>query len=245
MNEPNDAARVGELRDNHEKARQKLKKMGTAARLLTLTLVTVFAVALFMLYGKMTDMYAPEKFEEPLMREAQRLIPQLEPELRSLWEETAPVYNNLAMEKFRTALPAFREVGQRELDTLLTDLKSHTEKQVDASLDRIAANLEQRLEGRFPRLATDEGAEQRLQQWAEVFEEDMIQVLVHFEKRYLEDLGELEATLEQFRPSEFEEMSQDDLIRQFAHLWLAKLDRWVLTGNAGSSLAVLEANHGR
>ena len=245
MNEPNEAAGVGELRDNHEKARQKLKKLGTAAHLLTLTLVTVFAVALFMLYGKMTDMYAPEKFKEPLMREAQRLIPQIEPELRALWQETAPVYNNLAMEKFRTALPAFQEVGQRELDALLTDLKSHTEKQVDASLDRIAANLERQLEGQFPRLATDEGAEQRLQQWAEVFEEDMTQVLVHFEKRYLEDLGELEATLEGFRPSEFEEMSQDDLIRQFAHLWLAKLDRWVLTGNAGSSLAVLEANHGR
>ena len=81
MNEPNEVARIGELRDNHEKAGQRLKKLGTAARLLTLTLVTVFAVALFMLYGKMTNMYAPEKFEEPLMREAQRLIPQIEPEL--------------------------------------------------------------------------------------------------------------------------------------------------------------------
>ena len=245
MNEPNAVARVGELRDNHEKARQRLKKLGTVARLLTLSLVTVFAAALFMLYGKMTDMYAPEKFEEPLLHEAQRLVPQLEPELRSLWEETAPVYSNLAMEKFRAALPAFQEVGQRELNALLADLRSHTEQQVDTSLDHIAANLEQRLEGQFPNLATEEGAEQRLQQWAEVFEEDMTQVLVHFEKRYLEDLGELEATLEKFRPSEFENMSQDELIRQFVHLWLAKLDRWVLTGNAGSSLAVLEANHGR
>ncbi len=244
MNEPNVVTRVGELRDNHDAARHRLKKLGTAARLLTLTLVTVFATALFMLYGKITDMYAPEKFEEPLMREAQRLIPQLEPELRALWEETAPVYSNLAMEKFRTALPAFQEVGQRELDALLADLKSHTEQQVDASLDRIAANLEQRLEGQFPKLATDEGAEQRLQQWAEVLADDMTQVLVHFEARYLEDLGQLEATLDQFRRSEFDEMSQDELIRQFVHLWLAKLDRWVLTGNAGNSLAVLEANRG-
>ena len=171
------------------------------------------------------------------------MIPMFEPEVRTLWEQTAPVYSDMAMEKFQQALPAFQEVGQRELEALLTELRLNAESQVNQSLDRVAGNMQRRMDGQFPMLATEEGAEQRLYQWAEIFEGDLTQVLVHFETRYLEDLGQLEATLEMFRPSEFEEMSQDELLRQFAHLWLAKLDGWVLSGDAGTSLAVLEANH--
>ena len=75
MSESDVVARIGELRDHHEAARQRLKKLATTARLLTLTLAVIFVTALFMLYGKITGMYAPEKFEEPLMIEAQRLLP--------------------------------------------------------------------------------------------------------------------------------------------------------------------------
>ena len=44
------------------------------------------------------------------------------------------------------------------------------------------------------------------------------------------DLGELEATLEQFRSHQFELMSEEELTRQFIHLWLMKADRLVMIG---------------
>jgi len=80
----------------------------------------------------------------------------------------------------------------------------------------------------FPDLSTDEGAEELGTRWMETLRGDFEEAVLDFHGRYTEDLGELEATLEQFRSDEFGAMTQDELIRQFAHLWLVKIDHMVM-----------------
>jgi len=83
-------------------------------------------------------MYAPENFEAPLQEEARNLVPRLEPELKRLWGETAPVYGQMAMDKFQTALPVVERATLEELATLRTNLTEHARDRVDSSLDRIS-----------------------------------------------------------------------------------------------------------
>ena len=64
--------------------------------------------------------------------------------------------------------------------------------------------------------------------WVKMLEDDFEEAVLYFHGRYTEDLGELEATLEQFRNEELENMPKDELTRQFIHLWLMKMDRWVM-----------------
>ena len=58
-------------------------------------------------------------------------------------------------------------------------------------------------------------------------------ILANLEIRYSEGLGSLQATVEQFRNEELEAMTEEELTRQFVHLWLMKVDRWVMLGDEG------------
>ena len=46
--------------------------------------------------------------------------------------------------------------------------------------------------------------------------------------------------MEQFRSERFEAMSEEELTRQFIHLWLMRVDRWVMTGDEEKSLPIDE-----
>ena len=85
----------------------------------------------------------------------------------------------------------------------------------------------------FPQLSSAEGADEWGTQWMEAIEADLADVLAHFEIRYSEDLGALEATLEQFRTDGLEDMTEEQLTQQFIHLWLMKVDRLVMHGDGG------------
>ena len=224
-----------ELARSHQAAKAQLTGLVRAGRVLSVLLVVVLVGSLAMLYGKVTTMYAPENFEEPLRQEAENLVPVFEPELRTLWEETAPVYSHLARDKFETVLPDIQEASQKELDALMGNLKASAEQRTHEALERIYLRHNARLRGHFPVLSTPEGAEERVQYWLESIESDFGEIVAHFETRCSEDLGHLEATFEQFRSSSLESMSQDELTRHFAHLWLMKVDHWILTGDQGKT----------
>jgi hypothetical protein len=228
MEDPSLEAGLRDLRQEHSAARARLTTATTVSRLMTMVLVLVLVGFVAAIYSKVTAMYAPENFEAPLQEEARNLVPRLEPELKRLWGETAPLYGQMAMEKFETALPIVEQTTLEELATLRTNLTEHARDHVDSSLDRISRDLRGRMQAYFPELSTPEGAEALGQRWMESVEQDFEQILLHFHERYAEDLGELEATLEQFRNEELENMPKDELTRQFIHLWLMKMDRWVM-----------------
>ena len=233
MSDPSLDRALREFHQAHLSAQAILKKLNNGNRALSLALVVVFLSFVVALYGNVTDMYAPEKFDGPLQEEAKKLLPRLEPELRLLWEETAPVYSEMAVEKLTSALPEVQAAGQKEFETLLANLKTHAEQRTNAALMRISSKQEARLRESFPDLSTEEGAEERVLEWVESFEGGFEEILAHLEIRYSQDLGELQATLDQFRSSEFEGMSEDELTRQFVHLWLTKIDRWVMLEDGG------------
>lgn len=232
MNEFNPNAAAGELLDGYHAARSRHKRLTRIGQGLTLVLVVVFVGFLVSLYGKMTTMYAAEKFEQPLQEEARNLIPLLEPELRALWEQTAPVYEQLAREKLATVLPAVQEATYREFDVLLTNVEAQATRHIQDAVKRIVERHHDRIRGHFPILASAESAEERGEQWMESISDDLRDIIVHLHTRYLTDLGELEATLEQFFPNEFEAMSEDQLTRQFIHIWLMKADQLVMQGKS-------------
>ena len=95
----------------------------------------------------------------------------------------------------------------------------------------------------FPGLSDPERADELGAQWMEAVEEDFEQIVLHFHERFSEDIGELQATLDQFRPNRFEHMDEDDLARQFMHLWLMKIDRRVMLGDDGDSYLEKGAGH--
>ncbi len=229
-----------ELSRDHEAAKAKLKSLVMVGRVLSIVMVVVLVGSLFMLYGKVTTMYAPENFEEPLRQEAENLIPVLEPELRTLWEETAPTYASLARAKLDTVLPDIQEASQRELDALLQNLQLNVEQRTNQALQRIYTKHDSRLREQFPRLANEDSADDLVLQWAENIESDFGEIVAHFEARCSEDLGHLQATFEQFRSSSLESMSRDELTRHFAHLWLMKVDHWVVTGDQGNTFRYAE-----
>jgi hypothetical protein len=243
MAQPTVDQEVRRLTEQREAALARLRTLTNVGRVLMLLLVVVFVGYLAALYGKVTTMYAPENFEAPLQEEAQTLLPKLEPELQHLWSEIAPVYGELALEKFEEALPEVRESSRREPEALTANVASHAEDQVNAALLRIYRRNRERLASEFPRLSTDEGAHELGMQWMEAVEDDLEQVVVHLQTRYSKDLGELAATLDQFRPNDFDDLSEEQLARQFAHLWLMKLDHWVLGDEA--SVAMEAAHHER
>jgi hypothetical protein len=236
MAEPFLDAELQELRDSHQAATSRLKTLRQISRGLTVLFVVTLVAFLAGFYFKVTNMYAPERFEEPLREEALNLLPRMETELLMLWEETAPVYGELALERFEEALPAIQNASQRELNALLSNLKTNAQERVDASLARLHARHHERINRHFPNLSTAEGAEERGMYWMETVESDFEHILGHFHDRYFEDLGHLEATLEQFRRNDFEQMSAEQLTRQFLHLWLMKVDRFILLADQGESL---------
>jgi len=231
---------IRKLRDELETERSRLINLNRVGRVLTALLVVVLVAFLASLYGKVTAMYAPENFEGPIREEARHLLPRIEPELRLLWDETAPVYGELASRKFEEALPVLQRNSRDEFDALLANLQTNAERQAFDALDRIARKHERRLQELFPRLSDAQQADELGQQWMETIEADFEQILLHFHDRFSGDLGELQATLEAFVPSRYEHMDQEALTRQFAHLWLMKVDRMVVTGEKSPSYRDLE-----
>jgi hypothetical protein len=228
MASPPEESGSREIRAEHAAARTRLKQMTRASRALTVALVLVLIGFIGAVYNKAATMYAPENFEAPLQEEAQRLAPRLEPELRQLVNETVPVYGELAMEKLETALPTVEEAVLREFDILRANLLEHGTERIEGVMSRIAAELGARLETQLPQLSDPEGAERLGMRWMEEVEGDLEAVLLRFNELYTEDLGQLQATLDQFRNEDYESMSRDELTREFVHLWLMKMDRWVL-----------------
>lgn len=233
MSRPGLHQELEKLTENHRVARSRLGMLTKISRLLSLALVLVLVGFLTSIYGKVTSMYAPENFEKPLQEEARYLLPKLEPELRMLWEETAPVYGELAVEKFEEALPAVQIATEAEIAALRRSLVANAEDRIDEALARIARKRERQLKQHFPTLATKDGADEMGMRWMEAVEADLEEILLYFHDRYSGDLGELAATLEQFRSDEFEQMDKDDLTRQFIHLWLMKVDRMVMLQDIG------------
>jgi len=148
--------------------------------------------------------------------------------LMLLWEETAPVYGDLALTKLQQSLVPLQESAATEFSGLRTSLADNAESRVTAALQRLSRKHQTRLVEFLPTLATAEGAEELGTRWMEGIEGDLEQIVLHFHDQYSEDLGDLVATLEQFPTDDVEQMSEDELLRQFAHLWLIKMDRWVL-----------------
>ena len=233
MSERPPATDAGRLRERHQQTQTLLKKLSLVGRGLTILLIVVFAVSLTSLYGKLTTMYAPENFAEPLRAEAEKLLPRVESELITLWEETAPVYGDLALQKFEEAIPELREAGQREMENFLANLSGSAEEQINAALTRVYRKHRSRVESEFPQLSTEEGAEEWGGRWMEAVEADFEDVILHFNALYTRDLEQLVMTLEEFHSNEFEHLDEEQLFRQFLHLWLMKVDRLVLPEEEG------------
>jgi hypothetical protein len=233
-----------EMSRGYHEGNSRLKMLKQISRVVSIGFVIVLLVFVASLYTKARAMYAPENFTVPLQDEMQYLLPRLEPELRALWNETAPVYGELALEKFETALPQVQEASQVELEALLDSLSTNAEKRIEESLSRILSRQHRVVGKHFPSLTTSEGIEELGARWQNTLEVDSEQVLLHFHDLYAEDLGELQATLEQFRLSRFEELSKEELTRQFIHLWLMKIDRLVTQSDEGKSFGRGGTDHG-
>ena len=96
--------------------------------------------------------------------------------------------------------------------------------------------LQQRIGRHFPSLATAQGLDASGRRWSTALEGDAEQILTHFHERYVGEIGELQATLEGFRPNDFEHLSEEELTQKFLHLWLIKLDGLIMQGADGVPL---------
>ncbi len=224
------------LVQRRQAAQSSQKTLKNISRALSIVLVGTFVGYLYSLYGQVTTMYAPENFTGPLQEEARFLLPKLEPELQKLWEETVPLYTELTLEKFDAAIPILQENSQRELDILLASVSTNAHESIDEALERLAAQHQRRIGRHFPSLATEEGLEASGKRWSSTLQADAEDLLAHFHERYIGEIGELQATLEGFRPNDFEYLSEEELTQKFLHLWLQKLDRLVMQGIDGIPL---------
>jgi len=224
------------LLQGRQAAASRQKTLKNISRALSIVLMGTFGGYLFSLYGQVTTMYAPEKFAGPLQEEARALLPKLEPELQKLWEETIPVYTELTLAKFEASIPILQENSRKEMDILLASVSTNAQESIDESLQRLAARHQQRIGQHFPSLASSEGLEASGKRWSSTLESDVEDVLAHFHQRYIGEIGELQATLEGFRPNDFEYLSEEELTQKFLHLWLKKLDRLVMQGVDGVPL---------
>ncbi len=236
MSEKSLQADLQDLLETREAGRAQQKNLKNFSRVLSLVLIGVFVGSLAALYGQVTVMYSSEQFAGPLQEEANALIPKLEPELRKLWEETVPIYTELAVQKFESALPLLQERSEKELDALIANVSSNAEKGIHDALERLATTHQERIGEHFPNLATTHGMENSTRRWSSTLQRDSGIVLAHFHERYVAQLGELQATLDGFRPNDFEYLSEEQLTQQFLHLWLMKVDRMILNGDTGLAL---------
>jgi hypothetical protein len=129
-----------------------------------------------------------------------------------------------------------QENSQRELDILLASVNTDAQERIHESLDRLATQHQQRIGAHFPALSTNAGIEAAGKRWSTALEGDAERILDHFHERYVGQIGELQATLEGFRPNDFEHLSEEELTQQFLHLWLIKVDRLVMEGAEGVPL---------
>ena len=160
MSTPAFETALHKFRESHSAAKKQIKKLTMIGQILSLVLFGVILAFLASLYGKVTTMYQPENFEQPLRAEAAALIPQFEPMLQSLWAETAPVYREMAREKFQTALPAFQTSSRTEWEALRANLAENAGNKVQAALGRISKRQQRRLAEHFPRLSTKKGTDE-------------------------------------------------------------------------------------
>ena len=224
------------LRNDLRTTRRQQKKLARIGQALTLVLIIVFVAFVATLYKKLVVAYSPQSFEQPLQEEARNILRKLEPELRTLWDETAPVYTQLASEKLEMAIPALQDASRNEFDALLVNLQTSLSQQSYDALDRMALKHRKRLEQQFPKLSRSENADALGDQWLVALEGDFKQVVSHLHERFGEDILGVEATMRRFLPNEFEDLSEEELARQFIHLWLMKVDRLVLHGDEGQTL---------
>lgn len=241
MTEPSVDSQVSDLQTSHKEANARLKNLRRVGSILTAVLAVVIVGFVVALYAQVTTMYTAENFEEPLRQEGQRLLTKLEPELMTLWAETAPVYSNLVIDKLAAALPELQRASEQEMATLLANLGANAQVRINESLERVSSRQNEVIKQHFTRLSTQDGAEELGMEWMETVVTDLEEIVPHFHKLYLEDLGQLQSTLEQFRNRELERMPKDKLTRHFVHLWLMKADN--LVQHAGQDRSVEGGNH--
>jgi hypothetical protein len=229
-------ATIQSLREAYQASKASQKKLKLISRVLTIIFLAIIVGFILAFYSKVQEMYAVENFDEPIKREAEILRLEIEPHVNLLWEETAPKYADLALQKFEEVLPEVEAESWRQLEMFQTTLTVRAETQINGMLDRMATKHTAQLARHFPNLATPEGVHNSAQQWKNIIDTDSGDILLHFHDLYIEDLGHLQATLERFRPNPYDEWDKDRLTREFIHLWLMRLDRLVLLGDEGEAL---------
>ena len=202
--------------------------MRLVARLETVGLFLVIVCYMAALYSLVSTNYTVEKLRPPVTAQVQFLLPKVRASLVDVVNEVKPLYVELAREKFEEVLPDLQQATVEESAKLTESLSGRVTAQIEGTLARLEKRQWDRLVGHYPELADMELRLKYQKQWRTAIEEEASEILVDFQERYGNDVALLHQSLDGFRPNQFENFTEQQLTRYFAHLWLMVLDRHLL-----------------
>jgi uncharacterized protein with von Willebrand factor type A (vWA) domain len=209
----------------HRDSETKYRRMDVIMSVAVALVIVAFVVAS---YFTVRANFSQERLSVRLSSEISAMTPQISDALLAVGEEVMPLYLEQGEKKLRDALPRLELALSEELEKLWGGMHAQIEADFDAALDRSGKKLEQRLQQQFPELLEAPNLALLEKELNEMLEKDTSEFLGRFFDQYSKDLNGMYKTIDGFRPSRFERLSNEELAAQYMHLWLTLLDREIL-----------------
>jgi hypothetical protein len=209
----------------HSDSETRYRRMETIISVAVAFVIVAFVVAS---YFAVRANFSGERLSMRLSSEVSAMTPRISDAVLAVGEEVMPVYLEQGEKKLRDALPGLELAMSEELAKVWSGMHSQIEADFDAALDRSGKKLEQRLQQQFPELLEPTNLALLEKELNEMLEKDTSEFLGRFFDQYSKDLNGVYNTIEGFRPSRFERLSNEELAAQYLHLWLTLLDREIL-----------------
>lgn len=200
-----------------------------AVRALVVALVAVFLIYAIVFARTITDMYQPERFQEPLAAAVDELGPEVGDAVLTAVQSARPAYVEEARRRWEQAGPLLQKRVEAEFTGLATDLGQDLRS---GAVDLLKASLEERGERIDAMLGgiSDPAVQQRLRDrlierlgsGATNLAEAAYNANQHAVDGLLVRLAEVDTD------NEFRRLDKADLVRRYLSLWLQWIDHHLL-----------------
>jgi hypothetical protein len=190
---------------------------------LSVLLVLVIVFYLMAFYTTAGSMWDPENFKEPMTEELKRLQPSLRNSAQNAIERVKPEYMKRAREAFTAIRPHLAMRVKKEWEAAAPDLSATAKREIKDAVIRVYYRQNTELKKHFPKLEDETRRELLRKRFEESLRKDIDAILVDFEEMYVRDIRKIERTIQRFRPSYYEHLSEDELGRHYVYLWISLL----------------------
>jgi hypothetical protein len=184
----------------------------------------------YLVYRNVSQMYAPEQFQEPLQAKAEELAPELGDALSGALQDARPTYNQLVSERWEVVRPKLADTFKREAAHFRDNIVLRAETDLRRILEEPIAEREGALADRLPQLTDDKARQEFRDRLKTKLDGALARIAESTYKTNKDQVDGMLVSIGDFEADNpYMDMEQDELARTYVSLWLQMLDHYVLT----------------